>query len=220
MRLAIAATALLALTASCTKHERQNGGGPVKPSPTADPVAGPEVALTLASVTLADDCATAEAPASPPMPARRAPPGKVPGDAPASMAPGVVPMRRRCEQTTMQLMLAASGKSARTDIQITKVELFEKIGGKSMGTMVPREPQAWVDAAGAYQTWDGMIGPGQQLKTMYKLSAPDWSVIGGKWNAQGLSFRVVVTVKMGSLESTAEATVEGPEIMVEPAIPT
>ena len=214
MRLAIAATALLALTASCTKHERQNGGGPVKPSPSADPVAGPEVALTLASVTLADDCASAEAPATP------AAPAKVPADAPASMVPGAAPSRRRGEQTTMQLMLAASGKSARTDIQITKVELFEKIGGKSMGTMVPREPQAWVDAAGAYQTWDGMIGPGQQLKTMYKLSAPDWSVIGGKWNAQGLSFRVVVTVKMGSLESTAEATVEGPEIMVEPAIPT
>ncbi len=214
MRLATLATAMLALTASCTKHERQNGGEPVKPSPTAGPVAGPEVALTLASVTLADDCASAEAPATP------AAPAKVPADAPASMVPGAAPSRRRCEQTTMQLMLAASGKSARTDIQITKVELFEKIGGKSMGTMTARDPQAWADAAGAYQTWDGMIGPGQQLKTMYKLSAPDWSVIGGKWNAQGLSFRVVVTVKMGSLESTAEATVEGPEIMVEPAIPT
>lgn len=219
MRFVITATALLALTASCTKHERQNGGGPVKPSPSADPVAGPEVAVTLAAVTLADDCATAQAPATPGPPAKTMPPR--PGDqAPASMVPGAAPTRVRCEQTTMQLMLAASGKSARTDIQISKVELFEDASGKSMGTMVPRDPQAWVDGAGAYQTWDGMIGPGQQLKTMYKLSAPDWNVIGGKWNAQGKSFRVVVTVKMGGQESTAEATVEGPEIMVEPAIPT
>ncbi len=219
MRVATVASLLLALSAGCTKHERQNGGGPVKPSPSVGPVAGPEVAVTLAAVTLADDCATAEAPATPALPAKTASPR--PGDqAPASMVPGAAPSRRRCEQTTMQLMLAASGKSARTDIQITKVELFEKADGKSLGTMTARDPQAWTDAAGAYQTWDGSIGPGQQLKAMYKLSAPDWSVIGGKWNAQGKSFRVVVTVKMGGQESTAEATVEGPEIMVEPAIPT
>ncbi len=219
MRMAgLVAAAVLAMATSCTKQERGGGTGEhPRPSPiTAD--TPPQVSAVLSAVTLADDCAHADA--SKVEEAKRS----APDDADRSATVEAESQMRSCTQSSLQLTLtgANGGKTGRAEVKLVKVELIDTATGKSLGQLTPRNPRLWADAAGAYQVWDQVIASGQQAKVMFDLSAPDWSPIGGRWNAPGKVFRLQATISAGGAESTAtkEVSIEAPEVMVDPMIET
>ncbi len=219
MRMAgLLAATVLAMASGCTKQERGGGTGEhPKPSPiTAD--TPPQVSAVLSAVTLADDCAHADA-TRPTEEAKR----RAPDDADRSITEAEM-QARSCTQSSLQLTLtgANGGKTGRADVKLLKVELIDTATGKSLGQLTPRNPRLWADAAGAYQVWDQLIANGQQAKVMFDLSAPDWSPIGGRWNAAGKVFRLQATISAGGAESTAtrEVSIEAPEVMVDPMIET
>ena len=219
MRMAgLVAATVLAMATSCTKQERGGATGQhPRPSPlTAD--TPPQVTAVLSAVTLADDCAHADA-TRPTEEAKR----RAPDDADRSMIEGES-QARSCTQSSLQLTLTGEhgGKAGRAEVKLVRIELIDSATGKSLGQLTPRNPRLWADAAGAYQVWDQVIASGQQAKVMFDLSAPDWSPIGGRWNAPGKVFRLQATISAGGAESTAtkEVSIEAPEVMVDPMIET
>jgi len=212
-----AVVVVAALAFGCTRQERGVGGG-THPSPSPDAL---QVSAILAAVTLADDC--------PP------PTGIVVGAKPtADIAQGGQAaqgacgpggcgnsFRRMCQQTTMQLTLRAGAKGAPTTVKIVRVELEEIGDHTAMGFLTPRSPRVWTES-GNYQPWNGTISAGQSLQVMFDLSSPEWHKIGGRWLAQGKTFRLRVTMSIDGVDSTVqiEQQVESPEITIEPPVVT
>jgi hypothetical protein len=193
-----------------------------------------EATVELASVTLADDCGDAARPPPPPTRAAASPP--VPAQAPSSVEPpadeAVAPSamaarcagpncghdRRACDQTSMQLALAAPAGAA-TAFAVKKVELLDERGAL-LGELTPRKATAWSDAAGAYQPWDQNLAAGAKLNVSYALSSPDWNKLdGGRWNAHTKKFQLRVTLTVGTADRTVEKKAISPA-EIEPAVPT
>ncbi|MCC6994261.1 MAG: hypothetical protein IT370_06490 [Deltaproteobacteria bacterium] len=211
------AATVLAMATSCTKQERGGGTGE---HPRPSPITGdtpPQVTAVLSAVTLADDCAHADA--TRPAEAKR----RAPDDADRSMTEGES-QARSCTQSSLQLTLTGTngGKTGRAEVKLLRVELIDTATGKSLGQLTPRNPRLWADAVGAYQVWDQTIANLQQAKVMFDLSAPDYSQIGGRWNAPGKVFRLQATISASGAESTTtkEVSIEAPEVMVDPMIET
>ncbi len=122
-----------------------------------------------------------------------------------------------CQQSSMQLALAAKGTGAATKIEIVKVELLDA-GGAVIGELAARRPQLWQDANGNYAQWDGNVATAGDLKAMFSLSAPDWSKVpGGRYgNAAGMSVRVTVAVGDQRVIKSATAV----SVMVDPQVVT
>ncbi|MBK9071926.1 MAG: hypothetical protein IPL79_13125 [Myxococcales bacterium] len=122
-----------------------------------------------------------------------------------------------CQQSSMQLALAAKGTGSATKIEIVKVELLDA-SGAVIGELAARRPQLWQDASGNYGPWDGNVATAGDLKAMFSLSAPDWSKVpGGRYgSAAGLSVRV--TVAIGDQRVTKSATAVS--VMVDPQVVT
>lgn len=174
---------------------------PTIPTPVAK---APDVTVELASVTLADECGQG--------PARKAEaaPARLRMKARADEAPGAPPRgRRRCEQTAMQVALVAGKGTGSTAITIKEVALFDT-DGKALGTLAPGAATIW--AGSRYQAWDGQLAPGQTARVSYALASPDWANIDGR---HGKTFRVRVTVVVGTAEKTVERQVMSAPAMVE-----
>ncbi len=154
---------LSTLTLSC-------GGSPSAPtSPTPDPQLDPratagQVALSIASVTLADDCGTGPTAA----PLTSAPAADVPrGD--SSMFAGVASRSARvCEQSSLQLRVA-NKTEAPAKITIKKIELLDE-SGAVIGELTPRDASQW--SSDTYQPWDEQVAANQVLQVSYALSRP------------------------------------------------
>ncbi len=183
-----------------------------------------EAVVELASVTLADDCGDVGRPPPPPatpaiqpqapaMPAASEPAARCAGPDCANH------LRRACDQTSMQLALAAAVATTPTVVAVKKVELLDERGA-SLGELTARGATAWSDAAGAYQPWDQTLPAGGKLSVSYALSAPDWSKIpGGRWEAHAKKFQLRVTLTLGTADRTVEKKAISPA-MIEPAVPT
>jgi hypothetical protein len=196
---------LTSLVAGCWTGSQQ------APKPKA-PV-DPDVAITLASVTLGDDCGDA---AVIPPPARRAPSKPMP---PADEAPGAAPRhyRMHCDQTSMQLAVRSTGGDHATTIQVKKVELLDKAGAV-LGELESRMPTRWTDDG--YVEWNQTVEANQTLQASYALSSPDWNKLtGSRWNAHSKTFQLRVTLVVGSKDRTVEKQSITPA-MLEPPVPT
>lgn len=138
---------------------------PPPPPPRATPA---KVSVELTAVTLADDCGHASK-----------------AKAKADSARGA----RRCEQTSMQLVITASDASR---IRVKSVELFDE-DGKSLGKLPASQPTRWSEGNGRYESWDELVPAGSPIHASYVLGQPDWSRIGNRWN-RTYTLKTVVTI--------------------------
>jgi hypothetical protein len=181
---------------------------------------GTDVSVSLASVTLADDCPsrTPPAPAQPPAaaPARRAP--STPGvAAPSDCGSPSCDVPRHCEQTSMQLSVRAPAGAKPTTIRIKKVELLDP-KGKLLQVLAVREAARWTDRG--YVAWDQTIRAAETVAASYALEAPSWDKLtNGRYNAHSKTFQLRVTVTVGTANRTVEKQSITPA-MLPPPVPT
>ncbi len=229
----------LLTTLGCEQHKRNPAPVVESPTPSPSPSKAPpepeplQVSAVVASVSLADDCAThTAAPASQPGFTLASTTAGAGVSAPRStrQAPARSQTRRACQQTSMQVTLTAGSTGARGTVEIARVELLDADGQAPLGDLTARNPRHWTGSQ--YDAWDGAIAPGAMLKTTWDLSAPDWSRLGGSRDAAaGRTFVVRVTLRVaGRDDATSVATgkvtlprkvkVKSPPIMVEPPVMT
>ena len=170
------------------------------PSPVTAP-GGDKIAVELAAVTLADDCG-----GTPPW----GPPAQTPVKADTMQEPKADSARhsksksaeaRRCEQTAMQLSVAAAPGGAPAVLKVKKVELFDD-AGTSLGELTASSPTWWT-TRGAYEPWDQQVTPGQLSVSYGEPAGLDED--GDRWNR---TFTLKVTVGIGSADQTVHRDVE------------
>src|SRR5262245_54008522 len=123
-------------------------GQPAVPRPDS-----PKIAVTLAAVTLADDCGDPTAMKRMDKPQ--------PGEAPIPADCGVNGCAMRsCEQTSMQLSLRATDGASWTSVRVKMVELLD-VNGKRLDSLQARSPAKWNDSA--YVAWNEQIAPNQKI---------------------------------------------------------
>lgn len=187
-----------------------------------------DVTVSLAAVSLADDCgesftmpppvAAGEAASQrrAPITAADLPPEPVQGSCAPEGGCGHS-LRRACEQTTMQLSVRSTS-SAPTNIRIKRVELVDE-HGKLLGRLDARAPVVW--ASDAYKPWDQTVAPGATLAASYALSAPPWEQVeGGRWGAASRTFQLRVTLAIGDADRTIDKVAIVAPAMIEPPVVT
>ena len=173
------------------------------PNPSNPKASLTEVAVELASVTLADECGESAQPPPPPEKQARSKPeaeGRQASVACADPKNCQGPMRLMCEQTSMQLSIRSPAGAKPTTIRIAKVELLDP-SGKVVEVLTARNPSRWVNDT--YVPWDGAIAASQELNASYMLSAPNWDKLAdGKSDGREKLFALRVTVSDGNSEKT------------------
>jgi hypothetical protein len=205
--------------AGCTKvpgtgsvDDTRGRQGVVAPAP-----APATAKVTLMSVTFGDDCGgtpPANAPAKIVAPSTRVAPGAAPAQdiaQPSDEAPGAA-YRYRCNQTSMQLSIAAAAKDA--NVEIKSVEVIDE-AGKSLGTLTASKPTRWSDASSAYEAWDGKVASKQTALVSYVLSQPGFI---NRWDSHDRMYTVKVTASVGGVAQSLQTTVM---VVAQPApVPT
>ncbi|CAN5845290.1 hypothetical protein BH11MYX2_BH11MYX2_35320 [soil metagenome] len=198
---------LLALVlASCTKAAPpQPTPAPVvaPPAPTPPPPPAKAATVTLTAITLADDCG-----GTPPSNLPTASNGVAPKGKRASAYDNTLyadaaarkSMKRRCEQTSMQLAIAGSDAAT---IKVKSVELFDE-SGKSLGTLTASTPTKWSETSSTYEAWDEAIAKDSTSNVSYVLSQPNWASIGNRYNK---TFTVKTVIAVGNVDAPAEKSV-------------
>lgn len=203
---------LLAL-AGCTKVP---GTGSTDDNRGRQGVAAPAPApalttVTLMSVTFGDDCGGTPPADAPAAPSRRAPSAAMPAQEMARPDDVAEGYRYRCNQTSMQLSIAAARDS---DVDIKSVEVIDE-SGKSLGTLVASKPTRWSDAKAAYEAWDGKVAAKQTALVSYVLSQPTFI---DRWASHDRMYTVKVTASAGGVAQALQTTVM---VVAQPApIPT
>jgi hypothetical protein len=188
----------VAVLAGCTKASAEQEAPARAPAPAvgprwstpppSKPVKPAPVRIELTAVTLADDCGST-APTS-------APKAKSAQKADSSGAR----MRRRCEQTSMQLSISTADASR---IKVKSVELFGE-DGKSLGKLAPRAPTRWSVDTSVYEAWDETVPVNSTTSVSYVLAQPDWARIGNRWNR---TYTLKTVISIGGVDRTAQKEV-------------
>ena len=174
-------------------------------APVTDPTlpTGEPVQISIAAVTLADDCGTG--PRTPPAPEtasiqKRSTSRAGQGAASVAYDADRIAAARACEQSSLQLRVE-NGTGAPATIAIRKIEIIDE-DGAMVGELTARDPSRWKDDT--YQPWDERIGADQVMQVSYALSQP--------YVHAGESYTVRVTVVAGGDERTVErrAMIEAP----------
>lgn len=177
----------------------------VPPPPKEDPAPAqaeanpaPAVTVQMIAATLGDDCGGAP-PLGPP-PAKGATQAK--GAAKRDDA-GPSKAKRRCDQTSIQLSIAAAASGKPATVRVEEVEIFDDAGA-SLGVVKASAPRKWSEDA--YVDWDQQIAPGTELAVSYALSEPDWTkvpnrfdktyIVKAKVSVDGAGRAVQTTVKV------------------------
>lgn len=152
-----------------------------------------EVEASIASVTLADDCAASGAPAE------RRDPGLWAGDC-AEDSDGCGSW---CTQTAVQLSIDAGEGDTAVPFEVLSVRV-RSMDGELLDELDPRSARVFFDDG--FGPWDERIEPGTTLDVRYDTSAPDWGTIGGgnAWSTYGMQFRIEMRVRVDGVERTLE----------------
>ncbi|MBN8613092.1 MAG: hypothetical protein J0L92_21050 [Deltaproteobacteria bacterium] len=153
-----------------------------------------EVDVSIASVSLADDCGSA---------------GLIGGERCDSSGP----CPDLCQQSSLQLHIEASAEGSEVPFEIVSVRVIDpETGGSS--SLTARNPRVFVDG---YTAWDETIAPSDALDVSYDTSAPDWGAIHESADSfgWGQTYDVEVRVRVDGVERTLTA-----EAMREPEIAT
>jgi hypothetical protein len=182
---------------------------PVTPSPPRvepegepdDPAVAvaPAITVQMTAATLADDCGGG--PNTPPeaQPVKAATKLEKSDQAPReSKAKG----KRRCEQSSIQLAIAAPAGAKPAEVAVKSVELSLE-SGASLGKLEARAPSVWSEEDG-YTPWNQSIEPGQDLSVSYALTQPDWTKVEDRWNQ---TYTVKAVLSIGGSEETVQQTV-------------
>lgn len=159
------------------------------------------VAVSLASVNLADDCGEhgyRPPPAEPPPEARQ--------DRRAAASEAAAPQRNQdgvalysgCSQTSIQVSFSADHA---TPVRIKVVELLDG-RGRYLQPLAARSPSRWDGSK--YVPWDEQLEPTKPVSASYALAAPKWELVGGRSKAQGQTLNVHVVVVIGTTEHSLE----------------
>jgi hypothetical protein len=157
--------------------------------------------VTLTSVAFADDCGGTP-PHEAPAPARREPPASPAAAAPADVAQERVAneeIRRRCEQTSMQLLIDGETGS---ELHIKSVEVLDA-NGKLLGKLSASKPTRWNDAKATYEPWDGKVAA-TPMSISYVLSQPSFI---DQWEERDRTYTVKVIAAIGGVDRPLKATV-------------
>ncbi|HEY4179039.1 MAG TPA: hypothetical protein VGM90_19470 [Kofleriaceae bacterium] len=195
---------LLALAlAGCTKAAPP-APAPVQPAVARPPAPAPPPAkaatVTLTAITLADDCGGTPPMGLPEASNAPAPKGKRDAAYDNTAANAKMKMKRRCEQTSMQLAIAAADAAT---IKVKSVELFDE-SGKSLGALTPSKPTKWSETSSTYEAWDEAIAKDSTSNVSYVLSRPDWTHIGDRYNK---TFTVKTVITVGAVDAPAEKSI-------------
>lgn len=170
----------------------------------------PDVSVEVASITLADDCGSLG------IPPAAADGGKM--DAKRAKQDRDALVADSCTQTSMQLVVKATGSAKPTAIKIKKVELLDpKAKGKTLEVLAAKSPSQWTGKK--YETWNESIAASQTLQASYVLASPNWGKLGGRSNAAARTFQVRVTITVGTQDRTIEKQATAPA-RIEPMIDT
>lgn len=164
------------------------------PPPKTTPKASARVELT--AVTLADDCggtAPWEAPKASVAPSRAK------GDS-SRVVNGGARARRRCDQTSMQLAVTATGAMS---LKVKSVKLFDE-NGKLVGTLSASKPTKWSATSSVYETWDESVPANGTINVSYVLSQPSWDKVPDRWNK---TFTLKTVVSVGGVDQTTQKDV-------------
>ena len=144
-----------------------------------------EVEASIASVTLAEDCA-----------AERRDPGLIAGDCADGESCG-----GWCTQTGVQLSIEAADGDTSVPFEVLAVRV-RSMDGALLDELDPRGAQLFQDDG--YVAWDESIAPGETLRVRYDTGAPDWTAIGGgnSWETYGMEFRIEMVVRIDGVERT------------------
>ncbi len=147
-----------------------------------------EVAATISSATLADDCAE-----------RAEDPGLIAGDCAEGFADCGF-----CRQSTVYLQLEAGEGDGAVPFEVIEIRLVDLESGRVVDTLAAQDPEIYGDDV--YLPWDATIEAGQILDIRYPTSAPNWSTIGGgdPWSTHGMEFRIEMRVRIDGIERTLE----------------
>jgi hypothetical protein len=203
----------LALAGGCTKvptnepptNDRGDRPGVIAPAP-----AKATATVTLVSVSFANDCGGTppSGPPAPPAPNRRAPSAQAPQD---SARPDVAKERYRCEQTSMQLSIAANKDAT---VKIKTVEVLDDKGA-SLGMLSTTKPTRWAASSSAYEAWDEKVAAGQTALVSYVLSQPGFV---NRYDSHDRMYTVKVTASVGGIDQALQTTVM---VVAQPApVPT
>ncbi|MBN8613091.1 MAG: hypothetical protein J0L92_21045 [Deltaproteobacteria bacterium] len=156
-----------------------------------------DVDVTLASVTLAQDCA----------PEGAGEPG-IAGDCAEDAADGCGGW---CTQSTLQLHITASAEGTEVPFEIVSVRVTDS-DAALVGSLTTRNPRVFTEDS--YSPWDQTIAPSDDLSVTYDTSAPDWYASGARYG-WGTVYHVEVVVRVDGVERTLQG-----EAMREPEIVT
>lgn len=152
-----------------------------------------DVEASISSVTLAEDCGGSDD-------SREAEPapGRWAGDCAEGESCG-----GWCQQTGVQLAIDAGPGDTTVPFEVLSVELHS-MDGAMLEALSPRQARVFVEDG--YTSWDEQVAPGASLRVTYDTSSPDWTAIGGgdSWATYGMSFRVVMRVRIDGVERTLE----------------
>lgn len=190
---------MLALASGCAKvpgtesvNDDRGRQGVIAPAPA--PAPAPNTAtVTLVSVTFADDCGGAPPAQAPANKKRFATP-------PSAARPADAPTSYRCEQTSMQLSIAAKRDAA---VSIKTVEVFDEKGA-SLGVLSTSKPTRWSDASSTYAAWDEKVGADQTALVSYVLSQPGFL---DRYDSHDRMYTVKVTASVGGIAKALQTTV-------------
>jgi hypothetical protein len=192
----------LALTGACTKATSTKEAPPNEPGVGPRPVASAKIVLT--SVAFADDCGGAPPVHAPVTTAtassERNEPASTRARLPGEQEMAAKEQARRCEQTSMQLSIAAGTD---VDVRVKSVEVLDE-KGTSLGSLVSSRPTRWSDAQATYQTWDGKVVSGQTALVSYVLSQP--SFISDD-QGRDRTYTVKVVASVGGVDQPLQTTV-------------
>ncbi len=234
LRLAfLGSLALCSLGLACTSTEPPPQP-PVKEGKADPEVPEPTARAVIASVQLIQDCpnnpnpwrappanpspsaspkqaAAAAMPASPPLHAGDVAEGaRLAGEGSGDWA-------QPCTQSTVQVGFSSLA-DAPARVEIEAVRLLDPKTGKKVALLKSREPVAW--AGDAYQPWNEMLGPRQEVQSSYVLSVPDWSEVHeamGIRDSYGTMFLLELDVSIGGQRQSirsAEFPREEPHVIV------
>lgn len=111
-----------------------------------------------------------------------------------------------CSQSTVQIAFAAqAGAAAQVSLQGLRLLGAD---GKTLATLESRMPTIW--QAGTYQIWDGVLAPGADYKTSYKISVPDWNAVETKLG--GSSYGQMYTVEIDVEIDGQVTTLKSPQV--------
>ena len=135
---------------------------------------GKEVTVVMASATLGEDCGQGLEPAPAPKKEKASASDEMKAGSVTQGAHRSVAGRRACQQTSMQLSIAAGADAQATEIRVKKVQILDK-SGKVVAELTARTPSVWAED-GAYTVWNQKIAAGKTLSVTYPLSAPGLAV--------------------------------------------